>query len=105
MWAYDFRASCVRRSRPGEGAGLRVGAVRLLGGGGRRAAGGAQARGLRGAEPGDVLKVEILDLKPRPSANPDFAGKTFGSNAAAWWGYHYNDLIGGEDAKREVITI
>ncbi|UOM35784.1 acetamidase/formamidase family protein [Acuticoccus sp. I52.16.1] len=57
-----------------------------------------------GAEPGDVLKVEILDLKPRPSANPEHAGKTFGSNAAAWWGYHYNDLI--EDPKpREVITI
>lgn len=35
------------------------------------------------AEPGDILKVEILDLVPR--ANPD--GKTFGSNAAAWWGY------------------
>ncbi|WP_075219525.1 acetamidase/formamidase family protein [Acuticoccus yangtzensis] len=58
-----------------------------------------------GAEPGDVLKVEILDLAPRPSANPDFAGRTFGSNAAAWWGYHYGDFIGGEEAKREVITI
>jgi acetamidase/formamidase len=39
---------------------------------------------VEGAEPGDVLKVEILDLVPR--VNPD--GKTFGSNAAAWWGYH-----------------
>jgi len=38
---------------------------------------------VEGAEPGDILKVEILDLKPRP--NPD--GKTFGSNAAAWWGF------------------
>jgi acetamidase/formamidase len=37
-----------------------------------------------GAEPGDVLEVKILDLAPRPSANPDYAGKTFGSNAAAW---------------------
>jgi acetamidase/formamidase len=36
------------------------------------------------AEPGDLLKVEILDLQPRP--NPD--GKTYGSSAAAWWGYH-----------------
>ncbi len=57
-----------------------------------------------GAEPGDVLEVRILDLRPRPSANPDFAGRTFGSNAAAWWGFHYNDLI-EEPAQREVITI
>lgn len=35
------------------------------------------------AEPGDILKVEIVDLKPR--VNPQ--GKTFGSNAAAWWGF------------------
>ena len=33
-----------------------------------------------GAEPGDVLKVEIVDLRPR--ANPD--GKTYGSNANAF---------------------
>ncbi|WP_220086775.1 acetamidase/formamidase family protein [Rhodovulum viride] len=58
---------------------------------------------VRGAEPGDVLEMRILDCVPRPSANPDFAGKSFGSNAAAWWGYHYNDMLGG--AKREVITI
>lgn len=58
---------------------------------------------VRGAEPGDILEVRILDCTPRPSANPDYAGKAFGSNAAAWWGFHYNDLIG--DAKREVITI
>ena len=38
---------------------------------------------VNGAEPGDILKVEILDLKARK--NPD--GKAFGSNAAAWWGY------------------
>ena len=38
---------------------------------------------INGAEPGDILKVEILDLVPR--VNPD--GKTFGSNAAAWWGF------------------
>ncbi|MEQ9688997.1 MAG: acetamidase/formamidase family protein, partial [Bauldia litoralis] len=57
-----------------------------------------------GAEPGDVLEVKILDLAPRPSANPDYAGKTFGSNAAAWWGFHYNDLI-EEPKPREVITI
>ena len=57
-----------------------------------------------GAEPGDILEVEILDLAPRPSANPEYEGKTFGSNAAAWWGYHYNDLI-TEPNPREVITI
>ena len=57
-----------------------------------------------GAEPGDVLEVRILDARPRPSGNPEHAGKSFGSNAAAWWGFHYKDLI--EDPKpREVITI
>ncbi|MGB3293295.1 MAG: acetamidase/formamidase family protein, partial [Phormidesmis sp.] len=39
-----------------------------------------------------------------PSANPEYRGKTFGSNAAAWWGYHYKDLI-EEPKPREVITI
>ena len=36
------------------------------------------------AEPGDLLVVEILDLQPRPNKD----GKTYGSSAAAWWGYH-----------------
>lgn len=58
---------------------------------------------VRGAEPGDILEVRILDVKPRPSANPEFKGKSFGSNAAANWGFQYNDLLGGQ--KREVITI
>lgn len=57
-----------------------------------------------GAEPGDVLEVRILDMYPRPSGNPKYQGKTFGSNAAAWWGYHYNDMI-EEPKPREVITI
>ncbi|MCP1840868.1 acetamidase/formamidase/AraC-like DNA-binding protein [Bradyrhizobium sp. USDA 4524] len=57
-----------------------------------------------GAEPGDVLEVQILDIWPRPSANPAYAGKSFGSNAAAWWGFQYNDLI-DPPAKRETITI
>ena len=56
------------------------------------------------AEPGDVLEVQIMEVAPRPSANPEYEGKTFGSNAAAWWGYHYNDLI-EEPNPREVITI
>ena len=59
---------------------------------------------VKGAEPGDVLEVRILDVQLRPSANPKYAGKAFGSNAAAWWGFHYKDLI-EEPKPREVITI
>ena len=59
---------------------------------------------VKGAEEGDVLEVRIVDVTPRPSANPAHAGRSFGSNAAAWWGFHYNDLI-TEPKKREVITI
>jgi len=59
---------------------------------------------VKGAEPGDILEVRVLDVRPRPCANPKFAGKSYGSNAAAWWGFHYKELI--EDPKpREVITI
>ncbi len=57
-----------------------------------------------GAEPGDILEVRILDVKPRPCANPAYAGKTFGSNAAAWWGFHYKELL-TDPKPREVITI
>ncbi len=39
-----------------------------------------------GAQPGDILKVEVLGLRPRVNPN---TGKTFGINAAAWWGYHF----------------
>ena len=59
---------------------------------------------VREAEPGDVLEVRILDVKPRGCRNPAFAGRAFGSNAAAWWGFHYNDLL-TEPKPREVITI
>lgn len=59
---------------------------------------------IRGAEPGDVLEVRILDVKPRPCANPQFKGLAFGSNAAAWWGFQYKDLATG-DRPREVVTI
>ena len=59
---------------------------------------------IEGAEPGDVVEVRILDVRPRPSANPEHPGKAFGSNAAAWWGYHYQDLI-AEPKPREVVTI
>jgi acetamidase/formamidase len=59
---------------------------------------------VRGAEPGDILEVRILDMYPRPCANPEHKGKAFGTNIAAWWGYQYHDLI--EDPKpREVVTI
>ncbi|KAK9842132.1 hypothetical protein WJX84_007001 [Apatococcus fuscideae] len=54
-----------------------------------------------GAEPGDVLQVDILDITPRvnPSTN-----KTYGSNAAASWGYQFRaGFLDGR--KREVVTI
>ena len=59
---------------------------------------------VRGAEPGDVLEVRILDIHARRCANPAFAGRAFGSNAAAWWGFHYRELL-TEPKPREVITI
>jgi acetamidase/formamidase len=59
---------------------------------------------IRGAEAGDILEVRIIDVKPRPCANPAYAGKAFGSNAAAWWGFHYKELI-TEPKPREVCTI
>ena len=58
---------------------------------------------VNGAEPGDILEVRILDVQPRPCANPAYKGKSFGSNAA-WWGFHYNDML-EEPKPREVITI
>jgi acetamidase/formamidase len=59
---------------------------------------------IRGAEPGDILEVRIIDVKPRPCANPAYAGKSFGSNAAAWWGFHYKELL-SDPKPREVCTI
>ena len=68
---------------------------------------------IEGAEPGDLLKVEILDLMPR--INPD--GKAYGSNAAAWWGFQARvplangaDFTAGNftdtpDSNDEVVTI
>lgn len=54
-----------------------------------------------GAEPGDVLQVDILDLQPR--RNPA-TGRTYGSNSAASWGYHYQaGFLDGDT--REVVTI
>nr|WP_238473877.1 acetamidase/formamidase family protein [Altericroceibacterium spongiae] len=56
------------------------------------------------AEPGDVIEIRVLDLKPRLSGNSRFQGKAFGSNAATYWGFHYEDLL-TEPRQREVITI
>ena len=56
------------------------------------------------AQPGDVLEVRILDVVPRPCRNPAFAGQVFGSSVAAWWGYHYNELV-AEPKPREAVTI
>lgn len=98
-WTEDFKGVNRRGAGPldasvfGRGAGEGFGVHILTG-----------PIYINGAEPGDVLEVQILDASPRPSGNPDYQGKTFGSNAAAWWGYHYNDMI-EEPKPREVITI
>jgi acetamidase/formamidase/AraC-like DNA-binding protein len=57
-----------------------------------------------GAEPGDVIELRILTVRPRLSANPEYEGRAFGSNAAAWWGFHYKELL-TEPKPREVVTI
>lgn len=59
---------------------------------------------IEGAEPGDILEVRVIDTWPRPSANPAYAGRFFGSNPSANWGFQYNDLI-EEPKPREVVTI
>ena len=59
---------------------------------------------VKDAQPGDVLEVRILDLAPRLAASAKYEGRAFGSNAAAWWGFHYDDLI-EEPRQREVVTI
>ena len=59
---------------------------------------------VRGAEPGDVLEIEILEILPRPSNHPEHKGRSFGSNAASFWGLQYDDLL-TEPKPREVVTI
>lgn len=59
---------------------------------------------VEGAEPGDYLEIEILDIRPRASGNPNHAGKAFASNVSAWWGYQYKDMIVGGDL-HETVTI
>ncbi|WP_217362979.1 acetamidase/formamidase family protein [Roseicella sp. DB1501] len=91
LWTKDKKGVMRRGAGPGDGGGLGV-----------HICTGPVA--VRGAEPGDVLEVRILDVAPRPSANPAFRGLAFGSNAAANWGFHYKDLLTGEKP-REVVTI
>jgi acetamidase/formamidase len=91
LWTKEKKGVMRRGTTPGDGGGL-----------GSHICTGPVA--VRGAEPGDVLEVRILDVKPRPSGNPQFKGSTFGANLAAHWGFHYKDMITG-DRPREVITI
>lgn len=59
---------------------------------------------VQGASEGDILEVRVLDMYPRPCANPKYKGKAFGTNISAWWGYQYNDYI-EQPNPREVVTI
>lgn len=59
---------------------------------------------VEGAVEGDILEVRILDMQLRPSSNPLYEGKTFGVNAAANWGYLYNEML-EEPKPREIITV
>ncbi|WGD32209.1 acetamidase/formamidase family protein [Ancylobacter sp. WKF20] len=59
---------------------------------------------VRGAQPGDVLEVHILDIEPRPSRHPAHAGRVYGSSVAAWWGFHYSEFL-SEPHPRETVTI
>ncbi|KIY97855.1 AraC family transcriptional regulator [Monoraphidium neglectum] len=54
-----------------------------------------------GAEPGDTVKIEILDLYPRP--NP-LTNKTYGSQAAARWGWQFKTGF-ASGLPREVVNI
>ena len=60
---------------------------------------------VRGAEPGDILEVADhgREAAARAPTRP-MPARSFGSNAAAWWGFHYKELI-TEPKPREVITI
>lgn len=95
-WTKDRKAINRRGAGPldapngaggGEGVHILTGPVRV-----------------RSAQPGDVLEVRILDMRPRPSGNARYRRKTFGTNLAANWGFHYHDLV-EEPKPREVVTI
>ncbi len=59
---------------------------------------------IAGAKPGDIVEVRFLEISARPSGNEKYAGRSFGSNVAAYWGFHYNDML-TEPKPREVVTI
>jgi acetamidase/formamidase/AraC-like DNA-binding protein/mannose-6-phosphate isomerase-like protein (cupin superfamily) len=59
---------------------------------------------IAGAKTGDIVEVRFLEINARPSGNEKYAGRSFGSNVAAYWGFHYNDLL-TEPKPREVVTI
>ena len=59
---------------------------------------------VKDAKPGDVIEVRIDDMAPRPSRSPGYEGRCFGANVAAWWGYHYGELI-QEPKPRETVTV
>jgi acetamidase/formamidase len=99
LWTKDKKAVNRRGAGPMDG--------KLLGRGAGEGLGVHICTGpiyVRNAEPGDIIELRIMDVKPRPCANPAHAGKSFGSNAAAWWGFHYKELA-TEPKPREVITI
>jgi acetamidase/formamidase/AraC-like DNA-binding protein len=59
---------------------------------------------IKDAEPGDVVEVRIDSMTPRLSRSPGYEGRAFGSSVAAWWGYHYTELLQAP-RQRENITI
>tara|TARA_R110001583_G_scaffold101729_1_gene248181 strand:- start:9751 stop:12111 length:2361 start_codon:yes stop_codon:yes gene_type:complete len=56
------------------------------------------------AMPGDIVELRILDIQTRHNNSEQYKGRSFGSNAATFWGFHYNDLL-TEPKPREVVTI
>jgi hypothetical protein len=55
------------------------------------------------AEPGDVLEVRILDIRPPPSRHASHAGRCFGSNAAGREAdTHKKTLIAAEQDRSDV---
>ena len=98
LWTRERKAVARRGAGPSEGpfqrgSGEGLG-VHLLTG----------PVAIEGAEPGDILEVRVLDVRPRPACHACHRGRCFGSNAAASWGFHYGDLI-EEPKPREVVTI
>jgi acetamidase/formamidase len=103
---------------PGTGGGSGARAVgrpgAATGGGGPRgraygcsasaADGGGEAPRCGGVSHEMAATGVLLPLSVSASANPRYRGKSFGSNAAAWWGFHYKELL-TEPKPREVITI